>query len=261
MNKHKLLTLILTALLIASFLPFCSTAVASEKTTVNSKSDASALQTGFLLKTVQREGKPYRYVIYVPADYDPQKAYPTIIFLNGAGECGLDGFKQVAQGIGTAVMFDTEHWPFLIMFPQKPSIGETWLQNDDLILAELKAVKNDYRVDEDRLYLTGLSQGGYGTWAIAAKYPDMFAAIVPICGGGDKEMVKTLKSLPVWAFHGAADTTVPPVLSESMVQYLKEAGGDAKLTLYPGVGHNSWDNAYRKEKLYDWFLSHKRAKH
>ena len=173
----------------------------------------------------------------------------------------MDGFKQVAQGIGTAVMFDTEHWPFLIIFPQKPDIAETWLQNDDLVLSELKAVKNDYRVDEDRLYLTGLSQGGFGTWAIGAKYPELFAAIVPICGGGDKDQVKALKSVPVWAFHGAADTTVPPMMSESMVQALKDAGGDAKLTLYPGVGHNSWDKAYREEKLYDWLLSHKRTKH
>ncbi len=260
MQRFKISIVLLCFLALFFQIPFSGNAFAAGTEKIAKKADNIETPKGFILKTVQRDGKPYRYAVYVPADYDPQKAYPTIIFLNGAGECGTDGFKQVAQGIGTAVMFDTEHWPFLIIFPQKPSIQETWLEDDDLVMAELKAVQSDYKVDDDRLYLTGLSQGGYGTWAIGAKHPDLFAAIVPICGGGDTEKVKALKSVPVWAFHGAADTTVLPAHSETMVRALKDAGGDVKLTLYPGVDHNSWDKAYREEKLYDWLLSHKRMK-
>ncbi len=125
-------------------------------------------------------------------------------------------------------------------------------------MAMLDATKRDYNVDTTRLYLTGLSQGGYGTWAIGARHPDLFAAIAPICGGGNTSDAAAYKNLPVWAFHGDADPVVPPKNSQEMVDAVKAAGGDAKLTLYPGVGHDSWDKAYREAGLYDWFLKYRR---
>jgi predicted peptidase len=220
---------------------------------------AAATPKGFLLKTIKQGDEEYRYVVYVPANYEESKPWPAIIFLNGAGECGRDGLKAVAVGLGPAVMLDPDHWPFLVLIPQKPDVDSTWAAHDALVMAMLDATKREYKVDTTRLYLTGLSQGGFGTWAIAIKHPDLFAAIAPICGGGNAADAAALKDVPVWAFHGDADTVVPHALSEEMVEAVKKAGGDATLTLFPGVGHNSWDRAYRESQLYDWLLKHKRA--
>lgn len=221
------------------------------------KSD-SKIQKGFLLKTIRQGDQEYRYTLYVPPDYDSSKPWPTILFLHGSGECGHDGLKPVAVGIGSALMMDSEHWPFLVIIPQKPEVRDSWAQYDSLLMAMLDETKHAYHVDTTRLYLTGLSQGGFGTWAIGAKHPDLFAAIAPICGGGDTSTATALKGMPIWAFHGDADPTVPPARSEEMVEAVKAAGGDAKLTLYPGVGHDSWDKAYHDAGLNDWFLQYKR---
>ncbi|MGQ9525461.1 MAG: prolyl oligopeptidase family serine peptidase [Armatimonadota bacterium] len=157
-------------------------------------------------------------------------------------------------------MSDVQAWPFLVVFPQKPKHQDLWEQYDDMVVAVLEKTKREYSVDPDRVYLTGLSQGGFGTFAIAAKHPDLFAAIAPICGGGrPEEMAPALKALPCWAFHGDADPVVKVDLSKAMVDAINAAGGNAKLTVYPGVGHNSWDKAYREEKLGQWFLQHRKG--
>jgi len=219
----------------------------------------SAPPTGFLFKSLRYEEKDNRYVVFVPSNYDAEKKWPVIVFLHGAGECGTDGVKQVAQGIGTAILWNVEKWPFIVLFPQKPVLRAQWEEYDGLVMAMLEQAKQDYNVDTARLYLTGLSQGGHGTWAIAARHPDLYAAIAPICGYGDaKAFAEPLKNVPIWCFHGEADTVVPVKQSQDMVEAIKAAGGSPKLTVYPGVGHNSWDKAYREEKLYEWFLEHKR---
>jgi predicted peptidase len=215
--------------------------------------------TGVLFRKIKVAEREYNYALYVPRNYDPSRKWPTITFLHGAGECGTDGAKPIAQGIATAVLLQPDKWPFLIIIAQKPSVRDAWEQHDDAVMAMLKKTQADYSVDETRLYLTGLSQGGHGTWAIGAKHPDLWAAIVPICGYGDpKEFAAPLKSMPIWVFHGDKDTAVPLSQSEAIVAAIKEAGGMPKLTVYPGVGHNSWDQAYRTEKLYEWFLQFKR---
>ena len=215
---------------------------------------------GFLAKTVKVNGKDVKYVVYVPPTYDPKTATPTIVSLNGMGECGTDGFKHVAVGLGPAVMLDVDKWPFIIVFPQKQDPGSKW--EDDaqqaIVMAALDATERELNVDQSRLYLTGLSQGGHGTWAIAAQHPDMFAAIAPICGWGTKEMAEKLVKVPVWVFHGEEDDTVNVNEARAMVAYLKAAGASCKFTTYPGVGHNSWDKAYREENLYEWFLAHRK---
>ncbi len=216
-----------------------------------------AAQTGFLAKSLKLGDKDIKYVVYVPSGYDPAKPMPTIVFLNGMGECGQDGWRQVYY-LGGAIMLSPAKWPFIVVFPQKQDTKGLWEAEDDMVMAALGATRREYNVDASRIYLTGLSQGGHGTWAIAANHPDMFAAIAPICGWGDEGTAKKLVGVPAWVFHGEADTTVPPDRSRDMAKWVEAAGGSCKLTIYPGVGHNSWDKAYREEDLPGWFLQHKR---
>lgn len=220
---------------------------------------AASTPKGFLLKTISWQGTTYRYLVYVPADYKPDHPWPTILFLHGAGECGTDGLKPLGVGIGPHIMRDADRWPFLVIIPQKPQVSDTWAQYNDLLMAMLKQTEREYRVDTSRLYLTGLSQGGFGTWALAAKHPDLFAAAAPICGFGDPNMAPELAKIPLWVFHGAADPVVSPEKDQQTVDAVKAAGGDIQFTLYPGVGHDSWDNAYSDPALPLWFLQHQRS--
>ncbi|MCL6518779.1 MAG: prolyl oligopeptidase family serine peptidase [Armatimonadetes bacterium] len=217
------------------------------------------ISKGFLIKTVSVGGKDYKYVVYVPLCYDGKKASPAIIFLNGKGECGSDGWRQVFH-FGSAIMLDAEKWPFIVMFPQKQSPETQWEDEEAMVLSILEKTCLEYKIDKSRLYLTGLSQGGHGTWAIAARHPDLFAAIAPVCGYGEKSLADKVAMLPVWIFHGDADQVVPVEKAYEMEKWIKEAGGSPKLTIYPGVGHNSWDKAYREENLGAWFLEHEKAK-
>lgn len=212
--------------------------------------------TGFITKALEVGGKEIKYAVYVPAEYDPASPQPTIVFLNGHGECGTDGLHQITQGLGTAVMRSAEEWPFLVIFPQKQEFEANWEEEEEMVLAIIEQTREEYNVDASRFYLTGISQGGHGTWAIASEHPDLFAAIAPICGWGSEEMAKKLVSMPIWAFHGDVDSAVPVERSLKMAEYLKAAGGDCKLTIYPGVDHNSWDKAYREENLGAWFLEY-----
>jgi poly(3-hydroxybutyrate) depolymerase len=127
-----------------------------------------------------------------------------------------------------------------------------------LALAALESLRKEFNLDPKRLYLTGLSMGGYGTWDLIARHPPLFAAAVPVCGGADESTAPTIKDLPIWCFHGGADKTVPPQRSQNMIAALKAAGGDPHYTEYPGVGHNSWDKAYAEPDLPKWLFSHMR---
>jgi predicted peptidase len=213
-------------------------------------------ETGFLLRSITVAGEEFKYAVYVPRGYDATTAWPAIVFLNGAGECGRDGQKQLAVGLGPAVMLDAERWPFVVVFPQKPEVKKQWEDYDAAVMAMLEAAEKEWRVDAGRVYLTGLSQGGHGTWAIAAAHPERFAAIVPVCGYGDPgTLAAKVKGVPTWVFHGETDTSVNVEESRVMVAAIKAAGGDPQLTTYPGVGHNSWDKAYREPELVEWLLS------
>lgn len=225
---------------------------------------ALALQaegSGFVDKTIDYKGTPTKYVVYVPKEYRSGTPHPAILFLHGAGETGTDGRKQTAVGLGPAIRQAPAAWNFIVLFPQAPPTGavrERWMAHEELVLAILEAARKEYSIDETRLYATGLSMGGFGTWRLAAKHPKLFAAIAPICGGGDPAEAARLKDVPIWAFHGDQDKAVPHTLSVQMVEAVKAAGGNPKLTIYPGVGHNSWDKAYREENLAEWFLRHRR---
>ncbi len=211
-------------------------------------------QTGFLQKTIEVGGKPTRYVVYVPATYDAAKPTPTILFLHGSGETGADGWKQVAVGLGPAIMLNADRWNYLVIFPQKPpSEQRGWIAFEQLMLDVIAQTKKEYNVDASRLYCTGLSMGGAGTMALANKHPQLFAAIAPMCGGGDPAYAPNLK-MPLWYFYGDQDGAAGIERCNAMLAAITAAGGNAKLTLYPGVGHNCWDKAYRDEKLHDWFV-------
>jgi len=217
---------------------------------------SAAPESGFLDKTIDYNGASVKYVVYVPKGYDPEKPHPTILFLHGAGEQGDDGKKQAGQGLGNAIKLGEDKWNFIVIFPQKPPGGGGFNQHEKLILDIIEKTKKEYKVDDKRFYITGLSMGGFGTWALICKYPTMFTAAAPICGGGNPAEAEKIKDLPIWNFHGDKDPAVNIKKSQDMIDAIKAAGGNPKFTIYPGVGHNSWDKAYREEKLNEWFLEH-----
>ena len=197
------------------------------------------------------------YLLYLPPGYekDEKKTFPLILFLHGAGETGSDINKVKVHGPPKLVE-KGQKFEFIVVSPQAPTRG--W--KPDSLLALLDEVEKMNRVDKDRVYVTGLSMGGFGTWALAAAAPERFAAIAPICGGGNPRTADKLKGLPIWVFHGAKDNAVPLKRSEDMVKALKEAGNEVKFTVYPNAGHDSWTESYNNPELYKWFLSNTRRK-
>lgn len=198
-----------------------------------------------------------QYLLYLPEDYtkDSQKKWPLILFLHGAGERGSDLNKVKIHGPPKIVQGKRD-FPFIVVSPQCPE-GSWWESSSLKVL--LDEIEAKYRVDPDRVYLTGLSMGGFGTWELATRYPDRFAAIAPICGGGKPLLAGALKGVSVWVFHGDADPVVPVQNSDDMVEALKQVGADVKYTRYPGVQHDSWTATYNNPELYKWFLSHRRG--
>ena len=202
-----------------------------------------------------------KYLFYLPKDYYNAKkiAWPLILFLHGMGERGNDLELVKIHGIPKIVKTQKD-FPFIAVSPQCPT-EYVWRDKKMLQAVEsliLKIIKN-YRIDKTRVYVTGLSMGGYGTWALAARRPDLFAAAVPICGGGDPATVNVLKNLPIWVFHGGLDKVVLPEESENMVRALEKAGGKVRYTLYPEAYHDSWIETYDNPALYDWMLSKRKA--
>ena len=195
-----------------------------------------------------------KYLIYLPKDYDQKDSWPLMLFLHGSGERG-DNLDRVKQHGPPKLVGEGKQFPFIVVSPQCPN-GESW--EPFKLSALLDEITEKYKVDQDRIYLTGLSMGGFGTWALAAHTPNRFAAIVPICGGGDPSRVRRIARIPAWVFHGGKDPTVPIENSKKMVDALKKAGGDPKFTIYPEAGHDSWTEAYNTPELYEWLLQQKR---
>lgn len=206
------------------------------------------------------------YLLFLPEGYRDQgaKRWPLILFLHGAGERGTNVWKAATHGPPKYVRSHPE-FPFILVTPQCPA-GQRW--SNDVLLALLDDVIARHAVDTNRLYLTGLSMGGYGTWSLGMSHPEKFAAIAPICGGGEMitlllssyDRGEALRSLGVWAFHGARDPVVPLAESERMIEGLKKAGvRDVQLTIDPEAGHDSWTKAYNDPALYEWMLKHHRG--
>jgi predicted peptidase len=211
-----------------------------------------------LEKTITKVVKA-NYLLYLPKEYgkETDKKWPLILFLHGSGESGSDIEKVKMHGPPKLVAGGKE-FPFIIVSPQAPTSRIGW--QVETLNTLLDDVIQKYSVDQDRVYLTGLSMGGFGTWTLASANPERFAAIAPICGGGQPFMARRLKNVPAWVFHGGKDPTVPVKMSEDMVDALKSAGGDVKLTIYPDAGHDSWTATYDNPELFTWFLAHTRNK-
>ncbi|MBN1349724.1 prolyl oligopeptidase family serine peptidase [candidate division KSB1 bacterium] len=210
-------------------------------------------QTECALKKEIKKVVNIEYLLYLPDDYETTgEKFPLMLFLHGAGERGDQLEKVKLQG-PPKLIDEGKKFPCIVLSPQCPA-NQWWsVEVLDVLLQE--ACKT-YRVDKDRIYVTGLSMGGFGTWALASAFPQRFAAIAPICGGGNPLLAPRLKALPIWVFHGAKDQVVPLKQSQDMVDALEKAGGQVKFTIYPDAGHDSWTETYANPEFYDWLLSH-----
>ena len=217
---------------------------------------------------------PLQYRLLKPVGYKPSKKYPLVLFLHGAGERGDDNQAQLMHAAKDfADEKRREQFPCYVVVPQCPKSQKwsevDWSKDSSELPKDasqsLQAVKElldemieTAGVDPMRVYITGLSMGGYGTWDAIARYPGFFAAAVPVCGGGDPTTVGSFSKLPIWCFHGDADTAVKVIRSREMIDALKAVGSPAKYTEYPGVGHDSWTATYSNPGLYEWLFAQQR---
>jgi predicted peptidase len=237
---------------------------------------------GYQEKTISatiggRAEQPVKFLLLAPAKIEPGKKYPVILFLHGAGERGNDNRAQLMHFPEKMSQTDRrEQFPAFVIAPQCPA-GKRWVEVNwnakqstaqtpeptepmQAAIAALQHVLKTEPADASRVYLMGLSMGGYGTWDLAMRHPEWFAAIAPICGGGDERQAAKLKDTPVWVFHGDKDTVVPVARSRTMVEAIRAAGGQPKYSELPGVGHNSWQHACDdKSGLLEWMFQQSRA--
>lgn len=196
------------------------------------------------------------YLLYLPEGYGKEGTkWPLLFFLHGAGERGTD--VELVKRHGPPGLVEAgRKYPFILLSPQCP-VDEYW--SVPVLKALLDGILERYRVDRSRIYLTGMSMGGNGTWRMATAHPDIFAAIAPICGWGDATRVSALREIPVWAFHGKKDPVIDFERGESMVNSLKSAGGNVRFTAYPEAGHDSWTETYKNPEFYEWLLGQKKG--
>jgi predicted peptidase len=233
----------------------------------------------FVGGTAVVDGVSYPYQVFVPRARARARP-PVILFLHGSGERGGDGLRQTAVGLGPAVARRARDFPAIVVMPQAPA-DSVWVGPPArAAIVALDAATTEFGGDPERVYLTGISMGGYGTWEIALENPTRFAALVPICGGlrpiaaqpritvqavaglpGDvyDNAAVRLASVPAWIFHGSADRSVPVAESRSMAEALRKAGARVQYTEYEGVGHNSWDPAYADAALWTWLFEQRRS--
>ncbi len=258
--------------LFSSFLVLGFTLVGWSQPTKDSFKEASYSQ----------DGKSLNYRILYPENFNKNKQYPVVLFLHGAGERGSDNKKQLAHG-SSLFLSDSfrETYPAVVIFPQCPK--ESYWANVDvdrssfpltfnfknggeptyamkLVMGLMDSVKSLSYSQDDRLYLGGLSMGGFGTYELLSRKPNMFAAAFAICGGAHPATASNYASfVPMWVFHGGKDNVVLPSYSTEMVIALRKAGGSVKYTLYKDANHNSWDSAFAEPGLMDWLFSHKNS--
>jgi predicted peptidase len=220
-----------------------------------------------------------RYNVLMPEGYLSQsethvgsevQLYPLIIFLHGAGERGSDNEIQVMHIKGIFLdSLNRKKFPAFVIAPQCPT-GKRWVESSwkvsrhimpekpsvsiTLTMQLIDSMLRNFPIDKNRIYITGLSMGGFGTWDLICRYPEKFAAAIPICGGGDTNMAKKIKNKPIWAFHGSDDKVVKVILSRNMINSIKQEGGTPKYTEYKGVGHDSWVKAYKEKGLLEWLF-------
>ena len=233
--------------------------------------DAAAVAPGPFDARVYRDssGGELQYRLLKPEPYDATKKYPLVVFLHGSGERGTDNLAQLKNGVREFLGSPEAQakYPCFYMVPQSPP-GDAWSRRgypdgvtdtSRRVLEVIEALEKEFSIDPARLYIGGLSMGGFGTWDLISRYPDLFAAAFPICGGGAPDRALLMKDIPIWAFQGGADPAVPPQMSRDMVEALQKAGGKPKYTEYPGVGHNSWTKAFSEPEFLPWLFAQKRS--
>jgi predicted peptidase len=236
------------------------------------------VETGFLDRSITVAGRAYHYQVYVPADYQSKPSWPAILFLHGAGERGDDGLLQTNVGLAPAIRKSPSRYPAIVVMPQAPRDSQWVGTPADMAVAALQQTMKEFKVDPKRVYLTGLSMGGHGTWYVAYRNPDLFAAVAPICGwvreigffrgsvpvvAGDsaavmQNLVQRLAKTPIWIFHGEVDQVVPVNGSREPFNALKAANADVRYTELLGLDHNSWDAAYGSEEFTRWLFAQHR---
>jgi len=231
----------------------------------------------FVASEVTVDGHRYPFQVFVPRDWSADRSWPVVLFLHGSGERGNDNEAQLKQGLPPWLEKHGTDFPAVVVAPQAPD-NTVWSgEVERAAVAALEKSIATYHGDRSRLYLTGLSMGGYGVWQVAVDHPGMFAAAAPICGGivGLDDMpelkvygvpahadpyawvAKRVKPTPVWIFHGAIDDQVPPADSRAMNKALSKAGDEVRYTEFPGVNHGSWVPTYDSPELWPWMFSHK----
>jgi predicted peptidase len=221
-------------------------------------------------------GKTLPYRLLKPLNYDAKTVYPFVILLHGAGERGTDNAAQLKNGVRELLTAGDarEKYPCFAIAPQCPEnckwVEVDWSANSHkmpeqpsvpmgLLLELIPALQKEFSLDPTRFYVSGLSMGGYGTWDLLARKPEWFAAGAPICGGADENTAPAIAKIPVWVFHGGNDGVVKTIRSRNMVEALKKAGATPQYSEYPGVGHDSWNKAFKEPKLLEWMFAQTRA--
>ncbi len=199
-----------------------------------------------------------RYLLQYPEDYSAEQRYPLLIFMHGAGTRG-DDLDKVKDNPFFRIINQYDNFPFIVAAPL--CAADTWFDVLETVNAWVNDVVKQPMVDADRVYLIGASMGGYAVWQMAMSQPTVYAAAVPICGGGMAWNVPRMKTVPVWAFHGDSDPVVAPEQSRAMVDALTACGGEAKLTIYPDCGHDAWSATYGNIAVFEWLISKTRRGH
>jgi predicted peptidase len=218
----------------------------------------------------EKDGNSLPYRLLKPVNPQALERFPLIIFLHGSGERGSDNEAQLKH-IKNLVL-DTDNrgrYPCYVLAPQCPA-NELWAEHNKdgsvkaqpttsmgMVMQLVEQISKDFPIDASRIYITGVSMGGYGTWDLLARYPEKFAAGVPVCGGGDERTASKMKKIPIWAFHGALDDRVPARQSQKMIQAIQKAGGKPGYTEYPDIKHDSWVQAYQEPHLLPWLFKQK----
>lgn len=229
---------------------FTSVLILSCSTNIVRNPNTKQLESRF--DGVYEEAVSINYLLYLPKDYEQKDKFPLLLFLHGAGERGND-LNLVKKHGPPKLIEQGKEFPFVVVSPQCPA-NKRW--NTTVLIALLDDIIEKYKIDENKIYVTGLSMGGNGTLRLAVEIADRLAAIIPICGWGDPFEICSIGSLPVWAFHGAKDNVVPLNSTQILVDRLKFCNGNAKLKIYPEAGHDSWTKTYDNPEIYEWLFSH-----